>query len=523
MNKRLLFHVFPYAIIFSLLAAFLFFTPVFAQDETPPTEPAPEETPVEETAPLGETLAESGVEVVDESGEAIPLAAEALTAVDPYFKVGTVTYSFTLADCDPDTVDNQPCANPLQKAVDYIRVHGTIPTDGLIHVDAGTLPDQAVVIDGSNANEAKIKGIVGHVNPDNFSPDAILSKVGATGSLILIRDKLTGFILSGLSIDGNSTNPHPITQGGVVDIRNGAGTLLLQDLVVHDANSSADAITIMNHNGAVTLKNVDTSGNSGAGALISNLTGAAGITVTNSSFDGNFYSGLEISSNGAVVLSGISASRNDGTYPSVWIHQASSVTITGSVFDDNPAGWGLVSQDIPGAITLQNVYVDHNLSGISLTAKGNITLSGVSASNNSFYGATLDTCTQVASICTWLGTGKVTISSSHFDDNINTTGTIQYGLNVIARGTISISDVTADRNGSVGNPSYGALLDTSQSQLVSPVTISTSRFNHNWYSEFNLLVLAKGAITLTSVEASENQAGGGVSLENISPQVRQRG
>ncbi len=33
MNKRLLFHVFPYAIIFSLLAAFLFITPVFAQDE----------------------------------------------------------------------------------------------------------------------------------------------------------------------------------------------------------------------------------------------------------------------------------------------------------------------------------------------------------------------------------------------------------------------------------------------------------------------------------------------------------
>ncbi len=43
----------PLFVTLSLLAAFVLTTPVFAQDETPPTEPAPEETPVEEARPWG--------------------------------------------------------------------------------------------------------------------------------------------------------------------------------------------------------------------------------------------------------------------------------------------------------------------------------------------------------------------------------------------------------------------------------------------------------------------------------------
>ncbi len=101
-----------------------------------------------------------------------------------------------------------------------------------------------VNIDGSNVNLAKLKGIVGHVNPDTLLPDAILDNTINPGSIFYMRNKLTGFTLSGLNIRGNSS-PSTINHGGVVDIRDGAGTLLLQDLVVYDANSITDAIWII--------------------------------------------------------------------------------------------------------------------------------------------------------------------------------------------------------------------------------------------------------------------------------------
>ncbi len=171
------------------------------------------------------------------------------------------------------------------------------------------------------------------------------------------------------------------------------------------------------HNGTVTLKNIDSSGNPGAGAFISNSAGTAGITVTNSSFDENFYSGLEINSNGAVVLSGVSASRNTGSYGGMLVDHAGSVTITNGVFNDNTAGEGLTITDLTGNITLTNVYADGNKGGMTLTTKGNITLTDVSASGNAQYGADLNTCHGTP--CEWLGTGKVTITNGTFDDNPN--------------------------------------------------------------------------------------------------------
>ncbi len=352
------------------------------------------------------------MEVVDASSETIPLAAEALNAGDPWFKVGTTVYTFLYTGGDCTGIPNcTATATPLQDAVVYIRDHGTIPTDGLIHVDAGTLHNQAVNIDGSNVNLAKLKGIAGHVNPDTLLPDAILDNTINPGSIFYMRNKLTGFILSGLKISGNSS-PSNILHGGVVDIRGGAGTLLLQDLVTYDANSNTDAIWI-NHNGTVTLKNVDSSGNPGAGAFITNLAGTAGITVTNSSFDENFYSGLEINSNGAVVLSGVSASRNTGSYGGLLVDHAGSVTITNGVFNGNSAGTGVDIQELTGNITLQNVYADENLAGMILTTKGNITLKDVGANFNHEYGADLDTCNGTP--CSWTGTGKVTITGGTFN------------------------------------------------------------------------------------------------------------
>jgi hypothetical protein len=562
MNTRFLKFVLPVAML-TILAAFLLTSPVHAQDATPtdpapvlvttnvpvsqatapdliptdqaptvaptdvpvdalptpdatPTEAVPLDTPIDIAQPpvvdpVGlasaiSGLSDAGLTLVDNNNQPLPLASQqaavALVLPDPWFMSGGVFHGYVnIAD-----------------AVAAVA-GGLIPTDGFIHVDPGTLPNQKVSIDGSNANIALLKGIIGHVDPDTLSPDAILNDTdGVGGSWFTIRNMLNGFSLIGLNINGSSTYAPGY---GVVEFLNNTGSILLQDLVVKDTWSGGEGIRIDNQNGSVTLKNVDSSVNAGGGTYIDNSTGVAGVTISNSSFNDNLgdasiypTSGIHIITRGPVSITAVTSSRNAGTYPGLMIEQASSVTIKDSVFsNNNPAvSVGVNVKNLNGAITLQNVYADGNRFGMLLSTRGNITLTGVSASGNTDLGATLDTCWGTP--CTAGGTGKVTINGGHFDGNVNTSGAQYHGLSVSSRGAISLADVSANNNGSFFGLSYGALLDTGQSQLVSPITVSNSSFNYD-YNEINtLLIISKGAITLKSVQNSNNGYGGGALLDN---------
>jgi hypothetical protein len=577
MNTRFLKFVLPVAML-TLLAAFLLTAPVHAQDATPtdpapvvvatdvsvsptpapdiiPTDPAPIAAPTDAlvdgvTAPdatpteavlfdnptdnpqpqvvgtggittVIDGLSDAGLTLVDNNNNPLPLvseqAGEALLDVDPWFVVGATTYSFTLADCNPDIAGNQGCLNPLQAAVDYISVNGKVPSDGFIHVDAGTLPNQKVTIDGGLPFLNSLKGIIGHVNQDTLAPDAILSFTdGTSGSYIFVHNKLNGLTLSGLSIKGDITAL--ITQWGVVDIINSQGAILLQDLVVENGYTGGSGIRINNHDGSITIKNVDSSRNSGGGAYIQNLVSAAGVSITNSSFNDNnagtsvfLNTGIHIITKGVVFITGVTASRNTGTDPNLWIEQAGSVMIKNSSFNGNNSSPGMDIQGINGAITLLNVHADENYSGLILSSNSSISLTGVSASNNTDFGARLDTCW--GSPCTTSGTGKVTISSSTFDSNTASSGGVDNsGLWVHARGAISLTGVSASSNGMVGFDATGAILKNQDSLLVNPVTINTSTFNTNQYQ--GLAVNSKGAINLTSVSASDNIRNIGALLDN---------
>ncbi len=231
--------------------------------------------------------------------------------------------------------------------------------------------------------------------------------------------------------------------------------------------------------------------------------------------------GLHIVTNGVVTITAVTVSRNNtsNVWPGLWVQSAGrSVTVKSSEFNDNSGNYGLVIQSNTGAITLQNVYADHNESGMGLSTKGNITLTSVSASYNDNLGADLNTCLQSGLKCTWLGTGKVTINGGTFNYNQNLSDNDPYGLIVVSRGAISLANVSADWNGAA-DYGDGALLTTQYSQLVSPVAISNSNFNNNHASplfgvEGNLVVYATGAITLTSVQANANLIGPGAILDN---------
>jgi hypothetical protein len=504
MRRQRLFVLLPTLIALSLLAVLLLTTPAYAQDEQPPDpeevpveavvdSPAVEEAPEAELAPTLEVAAEAGVTLADGSGEPLALAseeaAEALAGGDPYFKVGTVTYHFlkTDGDCSPYPLGTcWTSATPINAAIAFIPTIG-LPSDGLIYVEAGTYSDFITVDASAPGSIYKgLKGVVGSVA--DGAPTVNLS------NNIYVTYVNLGFTLKGFNVTVNTGTP-------AVNIVNSLGTVKIEDVAVTNSNGSGSGLSITGHNGAVILNRVKVNDNQGGGAVIDNTNGSAGVTITNSSFDANKFtssggmSGLYIATRGALLIDGVSASRNLNGRHGLYIYKSGAVTIKNSVFNDNTEH-GILNDygNIPtGTLTLNNVYAQDNASnGIQLYNKGNIVLSGVHADGN-YVGGIFDNCLQSAGACSWLGSGTVTITDSTFDHNTAN----DHSLQVRARGAITLTGVSASWNTS----GYGARLDTSLSQLASAVTVNSSFFNLNGFD--GLGIYAKGAVTLNKVHAGD--------------------
>ena len=334
MAKRLSFTVLPVCVLIALSAAFLFVSPAFAQDEVPPevapteapkevlptevapveivppeaapvealpTEAAPKEdlpteiAPVEvvpteakptEAAPaeeapaaepsLAEKLADAGVVIADENGEAVSLASqdaqELVKNGDPWYMVGTTKYSF-MVDCG-STLNCIPDPNPIQKAVDSIGIGPGkhIPSDGMIHFDAESSYTNNVSINGVIG----LKGMVGATSVDTKEPNVTIN------GTLTISNMLSGFLLDGFNILGSAgapdTNPAdgtPDHPQGVLDLLNTAGLIKLQNLVVTNSDPTGQGIAIgepgdflLTHTRTVEMTNVVCSDNAGGGALV---------------------------------------------------------------------------------------------------------------------------------------------------------------------------------------------------------------------------------------------------------------
>ena len=400
MNHRSNSLTLPLCLVMALLAAFLFTSPAFAQDEVPP---APEEVPAE--TELAETLAETGVVLADENGKPVPLATEEaaklLAGNDPWFKVGTTKYSYMFdTECPAGTLDVTcfESANPIQSAVDDIYNGVFIPTDGTLYFDGGsTYNVDQVVIRGTPA----LKKLVGATDPATGEPTVTIN----LGSYFGIYNQ-AAFTMSGFNIYGDTAlNGEDY---GALDIWGNSGTLTLTDLVVRNYASNGTGIIINDHTGAVILQNVDSSNNQGGGLSINNYDGSiAPITIKNSSFDDNhgnssFANGISISTRGAVTLDGVSASGNDGVYiepelgdqslAALQLWDSGNLIIKNSVFNHNDS-WAINTYNHPtGTLVMDNVYANWNLAGIGLDPKGNITISSLHADGNDYQGAILDTC-----------------------------------------------------------------------------------------------------------------------------------
>ena len=355
--------------------------------DTPPEEPAsdvpPEESvPMEESGasmppeePLSEVVAaveESGLTLVDESGDALPLtetgSAELLSGGDPWFVSGTVTYRFMYGGgCTPFWPDtpNSVCVEvgaPLSSAVSKVAA-GFVPNDRTIHVDDGSYI--GVTIDGStNVYLSQLKALIS----ENGSAFTTLT------SSLNVFSPSAGFILSGFTINGS------------VVISAATGTVTLTDLDVR--NTGGNGIYV-DTKGSVVLTSVESSNNGGYGAHITNYGSTSYyVKITNSEFDDNDPGSndvsLEINSSGPVTLDGVSASRNRGDGAD--IYDGTSVTIKNSVFTENYAtpdtplwGYGLyVDIGKPTKVTLLNVLASSNENdNISITTFGAVTATNI--------------------------------------------------------------------------------------------------------------------------------------------------
>ena len=507
-----------FALIAASLAGWLLapLAPAYADGPEPvsPPEASAEPPPSDSEEPplLAETLAELpdgvGLLVIDEAGQALPLvtvaATSALADPDPYFTVGGTLYSFTAADCDPFTAGAQPCAHPIQAAVDTLSANDWAPDDDTVYVEAGTYAE-SVTVAGSAWTTVP----------------AALRLLGVGGSSATRLDALSlldmqAFTLTGFSVDGPlhaSGNQGTLTLSDVVisnpngdglRVESHGGDVVLAD--VHSAGNDGRGLDIR-ADGAVSLERVDGSGNAHDGAV---LESGAGVSVSDSTFNDNGASGggesygLSVEALGDVSLVGVTASRNLGDGAGL-VSDEGDVEVLGSRFEGNHSSiyyWGYGLR-VTG-------YADDGV-------RGNVSVHDTQASGNSAVGAYVYTSRgiQVESLTAndngqnggWFYSyddGDIEILNSQFVRNgAGSFSGEDSALYVSASGSVWLEGL--DVSGNTGG-------DGAEVYFGDGATILDSSFTYNSGAAddygYGLYASGEGPIVLSSLLASHNEESG---------------
>jgi len=300
----------------------------------------------------------------------------------------------------------------------------------------------------------------------------------------------------------------------------------------------------INSYGSISLNSVQANNNgdgdsSAQGAYIDNRTESGSgigkpVTITNSQFNDNYGDGLGVESCGTLKITGLYATNNAGSGANLYNRYSgsstTSVAITNAWFNDNGGSRGLYLESY-GNVTLKNVEANNNASGdgifiamlqgtpptttgnVSYTCastrcsisgnsgeglhvenRGTITLSNINSTGNS-VGAYL-----VNNTASNTATKAITISNCDFSNNEG-----MYGLQAYSKGAISLTNVNAAENAT-----FGAELNNTFHPTAAPVTIKGSG-DWDWFGgngSFGLAVYSRGKVTITKINASDNQTYG---------------
>lgn len=523
--------VLPFVLVFIFVLSMLVVTPVYADEATPQenaeateqtatedeaqeasplptgeTESAPsEESNLDEEQPILEQLPEdTEIIVVDEDGEAIPLATqeaqEAIEFIDPVWCPVGVAPQDNLEGC---TI----AYGSLKELIDALMAGtaGVVPnTAGVIWIEEG--PDTStgnILLDGSDTSLGDM---------ENF---ALTFQGGWNGTF------------GSKTIVGTSTFSDRIT------ITGWNAAITINDIIIDTA--TGDGLTVTT-TGNIVLKNVQSNNNTGRGATLDNSGGTGNVTITNSKFNNNGGSaGLTIISKGTITIKDLTA--NDNTSYGVNLDNdsattAKTVTLSGSNTFNANGSVGLFISSV-GAITVNNISANNNSTGADINnallinglvpATAGITLTGTNIFNDNTNGGINILSFGLIKVNNLFANsndsnGAVLSNSSATvgKPGVTLTGTNEFkynvftGLFISTNGPVSVNNVSANTNGQTG-------VSVNNLGLNSATTFTgTNAFNDNGYS--GLVIQSAGQVTLSNITANGNGtamiAGYGVSIGN---------
>ncbi|HUH98889.1 MAG TPA: right-handed parallel beta-helix repeat-containing protein [Anaerolineales bacterium] len=328
-----------------------------------------------------------------------------------------------------------------------------------------------------------------------------------------------------------NTNGTVSTQAGAFLDSLGSVTLTGTSRFNFNVGYGLDILT----SGSITASNLTADTNSSSSASDSGvyLSSAKNVTLTGTNtFDFNHGNGLWIASVGTVSASNLTADTNSGLSSNdygVNITSTGKVSLSGAQTFDFNHGYGLnISAGAPVTVSSVTAIGDVSTSqntGVFLSSTGNVTLSGTNTFN-SYSGDGLAVVAggsiSVSSLtANFNGYGGVSVNGAALESggNVTLSGTNTFesnrgtGLIIVAGGTVSTSNLTAEADGASGY-SGGVIINNKGAGSPKSVTMSgTNTFINN---EGNgLQVLSHGSITASNITANYNNNGGdGAYLDN---------
>lgn len=466
MKNQFRFSVVSAASVLALLLSASAFLLVGAQEPTPTaTLEEPSATPSETTESSATPTPEQSSPTTEASATETPTFE--FTSTETGTETATLEFSQTPTETVSPTVTPTPQDAPLQisaiTSASVIWCPATVAAPA--ELSMGCTAAYTELADLEAALDAGVEPIVdGTVWIGNtYAGVANVDFNGGTLT-VMATHKLT--FKGGWSGVGGTITGTPSPVNHLVFVTGWGNEVSLSNLVI-DGAAGGDNLSITT-SGKITLTNIEsTDAPAGeSGAVLNNTAGTADVIVTGGAFHTNTGgSGLEVISNGGITLSNVS------------IHDNGS---DGAVLNNDTA-----AVPKPVSVTNNSAFNSNSGDGLSIITDGNITLSGVTATFNTGYGAYLNHPSGGAT------TGNFSITSGTFSNNDSD------GLNATSNGTITVTNVTASSN------TVGAYLINTIASAAKNVTLAgTNVFNSN---DFNgLYVITKGAIALNNVTASFN-------------------
>ena len=526
------------------------------QSEPPEDGPqAAEEVWGEEPARFQFTMPPEGVTVLP---LADPLDAAAVPYPDPgaYFKIGSTSFQFTTADCDPDAAGSQACDNPIQAAINYLSSHNAAPAGGNIFIGAGdyllsaaTTPAANITLDadqwetppavvnlvgmGSSLRGDAITRVHADITLDgmrswkmqDFIADQAASNqiaaAGCTGSAVIERVQVWGGRT--LKVE-NHTGPVTFNE---VSVKNGTmgGALIDTDgkVVVSQSSFYETAGTGLRvvAGDSVLLNMVYASGNTSSGADVHMSNPAGSFNAVSSAFNRNDLSGLIVTSEGSAFLDRVSVRLNGGaaalgvnnppgtpskpltvqrstissnTGVGVMLSTTDGVILDGVVVENNDGDFGvlILADDSPKPIVVRDRLGPMM---VQRNAQNGLHLQGVGAVSLSGLIANNN------------GEDGLYIYAAESKQNVTaarckTMGNGSSGASFLINGGLVVTDSQFDDNGFTG-----ANIQQFSTESARPVTILRTTFNDN-QSNHGLNMSVRSRPTLKSIQASGNAASG---------------